>query len=513
MNHAIRRIALIRRSRAACSRLVGARSDGARLVGAWPACALDRRARSACAALAVAIVWAVLLVIARPAAGQSYWELTPYQIDVQVAFELSPQLNQRRAEQLKQGLEQRVLATIGPMWRASIQTATTEIQWNIFHRLDALSPDLITKEQLAGDKVILLGVRFADDRYLVVGREFDCQTRRWGTPIRLEVRQTALFEDGLFRGLLRAFSPIARIAYDADRNLTLIPRASAIQPFAEDVQFFTPGAICQPIVRRNDRDGNPRENGIQEVPWTFLIVDSVDENGVVHCQAHASSRNNLRPRRRGRLEEYALLIRPPTTPTRLLLRSRTDESVPLAGYEIHASKPGEKDTTLVGVTDVDGALAILPQPNPVQILYVKHGGKVLGRFPFVAGLQAEKIVPIPPDDKRLLVEGELRGLQNEFLDLVIRRQILITRINSHLDSGQVDEAAKLLAKLDKLPSRKPFIDDIASIQSHNASSDPREDALIKGMLKDARIMVASFLDEREIDSLRSKMIQAKRGGQ
>ncbi len=444
--------------------------------------------------------------------AQTSWEMTPYKIDILVAIEQQAELSGHTASDLLAGLAQRIDAVVGPMWKVSVRRAEPELRWRMLQSLDRLTTNIITPEQLSLDKVLLVGIRTAPGRFVVEARDFDCRTRRWSSTQTVSVRQTLALSDSLFRALCKAFTPIAKIQSDAEKGILLNARASGILPSDPELVWLRTGDVMIPILRRNDRDGNPKKNGIQEVPWTFLVVGDVRTPGEMTCQVHSGTRNPLNIRRRGRIEQLAIAVNTSESPTRLLLRSRTEPSVVLTGYEVYTSRPGEKKTRFVGLTERDGGIWLAPDDQVLHILFVKNGGQLLARLPVVPGLTAEAVAPIPNDEPRLQVEGSLKGLRMSMVDLVARREILMTRIRRKLMEGDHEVAENYFDQLVQLPTRKPFTQQVDQLRTSSDSRDPRVQAQIDRMFIDTRNLLAKFLDPQQISDLRTEMIRAKRGG-
>lgn len=452
------------------------------------------------------------LLVQSASFAQTAWEMTPYEIDVLVAIEPQGELSKDVASDLLAGLAQRIDSIIGPTWKVSVRRAKPQLSWRILRSLSTIANDAIAPAQLNLDKVLMVGVRSTHGGFVVEARDFDCRTRRWGISQTVYVRQAIALNDSVFRALRKAFAPIAKVQFDAEKNLLLNVRASGIPTSDPSLAWFQPGDVVTPILRRNDRDGNPKENGIQEVPWTFLLVTDVTTPGKITCEVYSGTRNPLNVRRRGRIEQLALATGTPKTQTRLLLRSRTEPTVALSGYEVHTSRPGEKKTRFLGLTERDGGIQIAPDEQVLQILFIKSGGQLLARLPIVPGSAPQAIAPIPNDEPRLRAEGDLKGLRERMVDLVARREILIARIRRKISAGDFDTAEEYFQQLMRLSTRKPFIQQVDQMETSSDSQDPRVQAQIKRLFTDTRNLLAKFLDPQQISDLRTEIIRAKAAG-
>ena len=454
----------------------------------------------------------VVALFPTTASGQTTWERTPYRIHVILALAQVPDLGPRIESDLLTGLIEQSESVMGPAWDLQAQTAPPPMRHRILQSITSLDVGDLDPELFKHDKIIVISVRMTPDRFKIVAREFDCPTRRWELPVIGEARQPTRLREELFRTLLASFAPLARIEINAQRQIVLKPRAADMPIRDPSITWFHKGDVFQPIIRRNHRDGNPRENGIQPLPWAFLVVQEVSGSQIT-CKLHRGTRQSLRVRRRGRVQQFALAVKTPATSTQLLLRARTDPDLPLSGYDVYARGPDADQSDWIGRTDHQGALEISPDAYPLRILYVKNGDQLLARLPLVPGLTPSVVAAIADDTVRLETEGFLTGLQEDLIDLVARREILIARIHHRLDADDTMGAAEQLETLKRLPTREQFLQTIAQWQTQSVSKDPAVQSQLDKLFQETRTSIARYLDPRQIYDAQTLLNRARNAEQ
>ncbi len=485
----------------------------------------------------------VLCASAAPAGAQSVWELTPYRIRVVLAMGRAPELTDGLRADLEQGLVGRVDALIGAAWVVNVAPATGALRLSVLRDVEAVSveqleEELAKQESPGGDvaaadrvdaaedapaedeaaraqaafdlddldKVILLAVAPRTAGFRVVARELDVRTRQWNAPAAAPVWNLGKLCDAAFGVMLKAFAPLARIVEVEENDVTLRVRAAGFPPRDPTMVSVRPGDVFRPVVRHNDRYGKLRAT--LPIQWTFLTVEEVAPGGL-ECTLHTGLRSPLSGRRRGRYEQLALAVSPPRRPTRLVLRSRTEPHDPLLGYDVYAHAPHSKKTEPVGRTDRLGAVVVPPAERALRVLLVKHGGEFLARLPIVPGLETELTADVRNDDERLEAEGFIRGLQEELIDLVTRREVLMTQIRSRLEEEKFDEAEKLLAELRSLETRDDFALYLEQQQKKVFSADKLAQAKIDQMFSKTRKLVVAYLDPAPVEQLDRQLREAR----
>ncbi|MEX2558464.1 MAG: hypothetical protein WD403_01055, partial [Pirellulales bacterium] len=162
-------------------------------------------------------------------------------------------------------------------------------------------------------------------------------------------------------------------------------------------------------------------------------------------------------------------------------------------------------TRLVGRPDGRGELLVPPDSAGLRVLLVKNGGELLARLPMLPGLFPVAVAEIPDDDVRLAAEGVITGLQRRFVDIIARRQVLMTRVRARMDEGKLDEAERLMEQLRRLGSHQQFMTMIDLERRRTATTDELIQRKIDKLFDDTRQVVVRYLDQRQIDQLESEL--------
>ena len=524
--------------------------------------------------------------------AQTSWEVTPYNVQVTVAFDSAPELTDQLQQVLMQSLARRSLSIVGPAWNLVINPATDSNAHTMLYRLDQLSAqetERLFPEAMERDKLLLLTVARPSLDFSIHVREFDCRTRSWGRDQRRIASQARQIQALAIDALLDAFSPLAQIGEpyeeteeeEAGKCFVIRLRAGALALDSDSPVFAQPGTIFQPILRTNDRLGKPRPGGIRPIQWTFLVAEQRNagrltlrevalQTGLVTAkefdstfQRVASSgqgnataspvndeqvlqalvedelltleqaqrilqpqfkhhligklytgiRNPISGRSSRRTERLALAIPTPNGPTRVLLRSREDNSQVLVGYDVYSRSPSSdtsEKSKFLGSSDFRGEIEIHPDAQPLRILYIKNGRELLARLPMVPGLEEEITASLIDDDLRLEAEGFVMGMQQNLVDMVIQRKIMETRINKLIDKQKFDEAEGLLNDLRALRLPPHYSLELDRERQRLTRTDSRAQKKIGLLFSDTQTILREYLDARAVETL-AKELAAARG--
>ena len=472
---------------------------------------LARPMSSATGAAVYSLLSAVIITLwpsATFAADQSVWQMMPYRMQVFVAVAPRPSLPPRLQTELCSSLAARIEAVVGVQWSATVSLAPPPLRHVLLNGVENMQVDQIQLPLRETDKILFLAVTIDPGNATVTARDFDVHTRMLNPAVTLRVWQIGSLCDVAFDAMLAAFAPLARIDRTEKNQVVFRPKASGLPLRDRNLHMIHGNDIFRPILRYNDREGNFRR--AVPVPWTFCTIVSILP-GEISCQVHSGIRATLATRGRGRVESLAMRVVPHRGSTILLLRSRTEPKVPLAGYEVYSHSPGKSGATLVGRTDRQGCLLVPPAESLLRFLLIKNGAEPLAYLLIVPGLESQLTADIPNDDQRLEAEGFVTGLQEELVDLVARREILLARIRTRIEAGQIDSAEKLLDELRHLPKGSQFLESIAREQGRLTSKDPAVQTRINSLLADTRHLIDLHLDPDSIEELEREMHAAKGG--
>jgi hypothetical protein len=253
------------------------------------------------------------LVSANRCRGQAAWEYTPYEVRVRVALESSPQLPTAALPSLAEHLANRSETVLGAIWHVETAAATAELYNLLLNETNELTAEKIVAAlptaDLSADKIYFASIIYRDQRYQLSVRELDCRTRQLGPPL---VRTAGGIESlplAIWDALVDGFTPLARIEQVEASRVTARLRAAGLAPGPESPALVQAGSALRPIVRRNDRGGQPAKGGIQSPPWTILTVNS-REDALLDCTLQSGYRNPIPARGGVRVDRLALAIRP-----------------------------------------------------------------------------------------------------------------------------------------------------------------------------------------------------------
>ncbi|MCP3695384.1 MAG: hypothetical protein GY917_24505 [Planctomycetaceae bacterium] len=367
---------------------------------------------------------------------------------------------------------------------------------------------------LAKDKLYLLGVTDEGDSWKVQVRELDLHTRTIGAVFERVVKDPSRLPDEAFDVIAESFHPIARVNESQGKSAELTVRAGGLVQSKESPLYVGSRAVLRPVIRRNNRLGEPLKAGVVEVEWTYIFVDH-EKNGQLQCQVWSAMRNPIAGRTSSRTQRFGLLVRPTGRPTELKLVAQGDESHTLKGYDVFAKTPQpigkdeklteEEEPKKLGQSDWRGVIEIDPIKSGVRVVYIKNGQQLLARLPMVPGYYPEQTAILPNDDSRLKVESYVTGIQNSLLDLVIQQKVLEIRIKGKIKQKKFDEANTLLDELRELTSLEDLEVLLQSKEREIFATklDLRLEKKITQLFQQTRALMAKYLDPE----LESKLVQ------
>ena len=447
-------------------------------------------------------------------ADEVAWEHAPYRIHALLAIDAPGGLSAQLHELLPEYLGQRIHTSIGPVWSFDTELATGGSRHRILTGIATASEEPSESFSAAGDKLLLLSVRATPLGYELTGREYDRYLERWGLPVRRTCRQLGALPEQLFALVWQVVAPLVRLELDPqdEHRIVLLPRGAGLPRKSPDVEFARPGDIFLPALRRITREGEVVPDGIEFVPWTYIETAPPSEDGVLAGQIHSGTRRPFGVRRRGRIEQVAIALRSDPANTAVRLHSRTDPNKPLVDYDVFTKNTSESTTAPLGSSDTSGRIIVPPGKSRVQLLYVKHGGALLARFPIVPGAQPQVDVPLPDDDIRLQAEARLAALREELVDVVARRNILMSRVKQDIEDRDFDDAQTLLVALDQLPGRSQFNQQLSREARLHRSDDPQIQQRIDRLIATTQVVLSQYLDTRQVSDLHDELRAAKSGG-
>lgn len=442
-------------------------------------------------------------------AASAVWDIAPYRIRAMLTITPAAGASGARADALCAGIAERSTTVVGAHWAFTATSAPPGINEMVLsdftHETANLDKETVLEaiEDQDLDKVLLVRVDYDERAWTIRAVDFDVRTQLFGTPAVQRVSHRVRLIDGVFQTILQAFAPLASVeTVDQKDTATLRLRAGAAPVRDPHLSLVRPGSIFRAAVRVNDAKGKVKR--IEGVDWTFLVADKI-EGAHVDSRLITGLRGPLGSRKRGRTEQLALTVRPPAATTRLDLRSADKEPRIMAGCQVFSHPVDSKKTDLLGASDPRGAFIVEPGDGGVRVLMIKSGDTIIARLPMLPGMLPEMTARIPDDERRLQVEGYITGFQEEFVDMIARRQVLVARIRSRIKSGKKEEAEKLIDQLRQMTAQQDFGENLQAARQRLISNDKKTQKQIDKLFTDTQTVVNRFFDPRQVDTLEREL--------
>ncbi|MBU6175826.1 MAG: hypothetical protein KGQ60_18635, partial [Planctomycetes bacterium] len=199
----------------------------------------------------------------------------------------------------------------------------------------------------------------------------------------------------------------------------------------------------------------------------------------------------------------------------------------LAGEQKNSENPIEANPTLAekdspkSATDAKPSTPTPPKVSkgeirinvPLYIYYIKNGETLLARLPVVTGGQAIEDAKLPDDRVRLQTEAFLRGLQNEVLDIVVRRKILEARIKQRIADNKLDDAQKNAEEWKRTKSYEKMSEQIEAVLRRTLAEREKvgqtAQKRIDTMVETTRQIMQKWLQDAAFRELEKKLNDTK----
>jgi hypothetical protein len=457
--------------------------------------------------------------------GQGTWEYSPYRVQAWVVVEASPFLPPRSEERLSEAIVSGAWSVAEYGWQVTADAAPLALRGELLQRLPQLSFDQLkdtTGKPPSCDKLFLIVVREQDTEFTISLREWDMPTRHGGEVWQTRTVDAQAIPELVLQGLVATFRPLAKIEKVDGKAIVARVRAGGMITHEDSLLTLNAGALMHPIIRRNQRNGEPLPNGITNPAWTYLDINA-RENSLLKCSLVTGFVGAVPSKGSARVERLALAVKRtyPTTVISVISRKeattgdtkRTKASRPLSDYEIYAKeKTGEEEKSIsLGLTDWQGKVRLEPDENKLlRVLYVRNGSQFLARLPVVVGHLPELTFEVYDDDARLLAETKLRAMQSKVMDVMARREILAARIRTMIKQGNVEAATQLLGELRALPQRVQILKELDEDQRRLPTATGITQKRIEALFNGGRQLLSKFLDPELASQLAKEIAEAQK---
>lgn len=369
--------------------------------------------------------------------------------------------------------------------------------------------NLVAEDVESNDKIFIVNIDCDSIPVRVEVAELDCLMRHFSPVLSRQSLDLASLPSVIGQAMIDAFAPVVRIEDAGQKTAFGIVRAWGLVVDKDSPALIANGEFLQPMVRKNDRNGNPIAIG--PIPWAYLHVTKVEKSRV-DMDLYAGRMGGLQGRKNKRTFRHALRTRPVGESSTIRLHAQGNPKEPLVGYEVYEKELKSIDMTMVGRTDWDGKIVIDKTEDAMRLLYVKNGGAILARLPIVPGLLPTEVADLIGDDQRLRAEAYIRGTQNAIVDLIAIRSLLGARIRLRLEQGRLPEAKELLEALRAEPTYDTIAIDMGKKVTQIKGRNATEQKKIDQMFAQTREMLVNNINSKLIRDLEAEVIKAEANG-
>ena len=454
-----------------------------------------------------------------PAQAQSVWEVSPYSVKVWCVFGDEPDLPADWQTAFVSQLNSKLRVIFRAVCAGEVQAAPAAANGLLSRGIAELTAaELlgVAPELAKQDKVFFVHLSGGQAGYRIRVREYDAQLAHFGPTDEVTFETLSGIPGRAAQMIADAFSPVARIDRFVDGRVKARLRAGSLIRGEDALGTLQENDVLLPFDRRVASDGTTPLKNIRPIDWTYLRVPPpvVDETNAtstltgLQLEVVSGFKQPFRSKRNRRNQQLALRARPKTPESIIRLQTRAAEPTPLIGYEIH-EKGQNKTTNFLGYTDWRGQLPIARSAEPIRILLVRTGDRVIAKLPIVPGLRPEIVAAMRDDRQRVETDGFLTGVQTALIDLVARRESLTARIRNLAKAGEIEDAEELLENFRDLPGQEDFQREIQRQQRMLNVTDPGLRKRIDTMFVQTYRTLGKYLDPNRLRQLEAEVAAAK----
>ena len=441
----------------------------------------------------------------------------PYAVLVDVAFDGRAGDSAEFREEVIGDIRETVLRMYGRTWAANVEQSLWLVPGQQ-SRLARLQPtelvDRYPEQQI--QKAFLLTIE-ADGYsvFRVSCREYDSRVQEL-TPVYDETTYDVRSIGTIAARLMRdAFRPVVVFVRQFEREedgqamMELQVQAGEIIPPDPSAAQIVEGDVLRPFLRTMDRRDPLKLKQLQTLPLSYIRIMEVDREvtrGLVNGVFVSHMARSPFGGKGRRLQHLALRQRPTAEQSKvqLVLQSRPDK--PLIAHRLSIAyqlgyKDAEDGPQTQLVSDRNGEVVIQRRDNhPTFWIRVYSGTSLLARVPYAPGLLPFDTIALPDDAIRLRVEGELQLLQDELIDAIAVREVLIARAKKAAEKGDRSLVDQLLTHYASVPSGEQFVTKISNIQipaSKEAKARGQGDTRIIQACRKLQDTVSTFFTEEK----------------
>jgi len=377
-------------------------------------------------------------------------ERMPYQLQFRVAFQEHPACSERLRSDVLRHLRSTVWATLSAQWETEVLAETDpraqEAQW-----LNEIAVEDFERLSEQFDKVMFCSIARDVDRWVVRLRELDLVFLQLGPVFQGRCREAGQLARTMVDLAHQAFTPHAAVQQTQGRRVVIRLKASRLPLFDRRMRLVQAGSVFRPFRLRTDPDTG--HESIEPVAWAYLVATEVS-GSTATCQLVTAVRGAVPPPAQDPAEVQLLGVKSNGSPSTLTVVAR-DNGQPIVALEAEARSLAERYRRPLGTTNFDGQLTIPPSRN-LLLIYLRQGRRFLAVLPVLPGSGPLPVAQVPTFEERLEIEGRVAALQEEVVDFVVERTVLINTLKVLMKKEQWEKAAKVVRQLKALPAKEVF---------------------------------------------------------
>ena len=451
---------------------------------------------------AMAICLACVAATRLATGSEPAWDYRPYKVSVRVVLPDRPELPAAAHAAWRERLAAQLQSVYAPLWETQVADVPPALRPRVVDDIDGLSARDISRDTVDGDKLLLVSVVAGLSAWTLCARDYDCTTGTLSAGVTASSRPEQLL-DATSTLLAKAFAPLARV--DVERSgdrLLLRPRGGQLRP-REAPAGLAVGDACRLYAR-----GGDRQSPATAVPWTFCEVTDVGTDEIA-ARLVSGAEDPLAGARGIGIERLALQAVVTSRPTMLRVVTPGSPAAPVVGCAVFDATEPNQPTSL-GLTDRAGAIAIAPTKRPLRVLTVGDGGRTVARFPFLPGADREATLELSGGNPAIETELYIAGLRDGLVDMLARRQMLVSRTETAIKAKQWDDAERLVAEFSKLPAAKEIVVSLMQQRGRPSAIDAVGQTRVDAFVAEAQKTLELQCDSQRVRQWQEKIAAARK---
>ncbi len=420
-----------------------------------------------------------------------------YLIDFRLCFENLAQVTGRLRRDTLEGLESLLWSCMAEQWQCSVRQVSVPRHVTPAEWLRSATAQQFAEDFEQYDKLVLVGISYDVDRWVVELAEIDLLFLQKGPVFRTEVRDSAQLPRAILTQAHQAFTPHAAIESRQGRRVVIRLRASKLPLLVSEYRLVRVGSVFRPFRMR--ADPNTGEQVPDPVHWSFVVVTELHGTRAV-CRLVAAVAGSLPAPATDPSEVQLLGVKSNGTASRLCVQSR-ETGLPVVALEAEVRSITQAQRVPIGTTGYDGCIRI-PPSDSIVLVYLRQGRRPLAVLPVLPGSGPLPVAKIRTFEERLEIEGRIAALQDQVIDYVVARTVLIASLRKLTKEGNTGEqATRIVQQLRSLPTKEHFQKELEAIRQLAANLEgegKRIPRSVQRMLDETNKLIDRYVDQNII---------------